>query len=204
MPTTQTVTTFKFDELDDSAKEKARDWWREASVGDDYWSEHVLDECKTTIAKGLGLDIDAIYFSGFSSQGDGACFVGSWRARDVNLQAVNDYAPQDAELWKVACEFNRLAQLCPQASFSVEHSGRYCHEHSTEFSVDLGELADEWLDVLISRLEEEIIDVARDYMRYIYRRLEKEYEWYMSDEQVDESINANEYDFCEDGSRYRY
>jgi hypothetical protein len=36
-------------------------------------------------------------------------------------------------------------------------------------------------------------------MRWIYRQLEREYEWLMSDEQVDESIRINEYEFTEEG-----
>ena len=28
---------YQFDELSDKAKEKARDWWREASAGDGYY-----------------------------------------------------------------------------------------------------------------------------------------------------------------------
>ena len=35
---------FQYDELSDAAKEKARDWYRSASAGDDFWSESVLED----------------------------------------------------------------------------------------------------------------------------------------------------------------
>ncbi len=41
----------------------------------------------------------------------------------------------------------------------------------------------------------------RDYADWIYSTLQKEYYWRMEDEQVDESILANEYTFDEDGNR---
>ena len=34
---------FQFEELSDSAKEKARDWWREVSAGDYSWSAESID-----------------------------------------------------------------------------------------------------------------------------------------------------------------
>ena len=36
-------------------------------------------------------------------------------------------------------------------------------------------------------------------MRMIYRDLEADYEWQMSDEAIVETIEANEYDFNEEG-----
>ena len=33
------TTVYQFDELSDAAKEKARDWYREASADDAFWQE---------------------------------------------------------------------------------------------------------------------------------------------------------------------
>jgi hypothetical protein len=38
-------------------------------------------------------------------------------------------------------------------------------------------------------------------MRWIYRQLEREYDYQNADAQVDENIRANEYEFYEDGKR---
>jgi hypothetical protein len=47
--------------------------------------------------------------------------------------------------------------------------------------------------------EEELTEALRDFNRWIFKSLEKEYEYLMSDEQVDESIKANEYEFTKEG-----
>ncbi len=41
----------------------------------------------------------------------------------------------------------------------------------------------------------------RDFADWIYSQLEKEYEYQMSNECVDENIRANEYEFTEEGMR---
>lgn len=41
----------------------------------------------------------------------------------------------------------------------------------------------------------------REFADWIYSRLEAEYEYQNADEQVDESIRINEYEFAEDGNR---
>ena len=53
----------------------------------------------------------------------------------------------------------------------------------------------------IEEAEEGIPELMRDFADWIYRQLEKEWEWQNADEQVDESIRANEYDFEIDGRR---
>lgn len=49
--------------------------------------------------------------------------------------------------------------------------------------------------------EEELTQCLRDFADWIYRKLEAEYEYRMSDENVDEAIRINEYDFDESGRR---
>ena len=87
MPEIIETTVYRLDELSDAAKEKARAWYREG--GFDYdWFESVYDDFES-IAEILGLRLKTrgvrlcgggtrqkpcIWFSGFSSQGDGACF----------------------------------------------------------------------------------------------------------------------------------
>jgi hypothetical protein len=47
--------------------------------------------------------------------------------------------------------------------------------------------------------EEDVTKALRDFNRWIYKRLLAEYEWLIADEQVEESIIANEYEFTEEG-----
>jgi hypothetical protein len=203
--TTKTINLFTFNELSDSAKEKARNWWREGSNDDTFWSECVIDEAKEE-GRNMGLDIDKVYFRGFWSQGDGACFEGTWHACDVKAgETAKDWgdSPATKEVRRIAAEFEETAKNFPNASFSVKHSGHYSHEFCTTFNVSLGEDEDngsisqeEW-----SRAEGDLIETARDYMRWIYKQLEKEYEYQNSDEVIDELLESNGYTFREDGER---
>jgi len=190
MPTIKQTTVFKFDELDERAKERARDWYREGALDYEWW-DCVYDDAKQCLAL-AGFDVDRIYFSGFSSQGDGACFEGSWAAHAAKpVKAMKEHAPKDKELHRIAAAMRAIARSDKSASMSVRQSGHYYHDGCTSFSVE----------ARTSEIEEVIIEASRDAMRWIYRRLEAEYEYLMSDEQVDESILANEYDFDEEGRR---
>jgi hypothetical protein len=203
--TTKTVNLYTFDELSDSAKEKARQWWREASSDDTFWSECTIEEAKEQ-GRNMGLDIDKIYWSGFWSQGDGACYVGSWNASRVKVgETAKDWgdSPATEEIRRIASQFEQFAQKWPESSFTVKHSGHYSHEFCTDFLVEFGnEIAEtgEWNESL-NDAEKHLIETARDYMRWIYKQLEKEYEYQNSDEVIDELLEGNSYTFTVEGKR---
>lgn len=46
------------------------------------------------------------------------------------------------------------------------------------------------------------MEALRDLARWLYRQLEREYDYLTSDEAVDEAIVANEYSFTVDGKRF--
>ena len=50
--------------------------------------------------------------------------------------------------------------------------------------------------------EQGIAEALRDLARWLYRQLEREYEYQTSDAAVDEAILANEYTFTLDGRRF--
>ena len=47
-----------------------------------------------------------------------------------------------------------------------------------------------------------MIELLRDYMHWIYKRLNAESDYMMSDEAITETIEANEYEFTVDGEFY--
>lgn len=217
MPRTETVSTevFKFEELSDAAKEKARQWWRDADDGDNFWSESVIEDA-ATIADLMGIDLRTravklmgggtryepeIYWSGFWSQGDGACFVGSYAYKAGSVKAVRQHAPKDSELHRIA---RGLAAAQRPNFYRIEATLKksdhhYSHENTVSIDVfysEAGEYGSEPKNAADFR------ELLRDFMRWIYKQLEAEYNYHNSDEQVDESIKANEYDFTEDGSHY--
>lgn len=210
------TTVYSFDELSDQAKEKAREWFREGNLDYD-WFDSLYDDA-VQIGEILGIEFDQrlgrtmggkqtrapkIWWSGFYSQGDGACFEGSWVWKACS-KAIRDYAPKDETLHDIA---DRLTAIDNGEGFSarMKHSGHYYH--SGCMSVDV-EFSDEVLgedkelpQAEFSASETAIIQAMRDFADWIYSSLEKEHDWLQADEQVDESIRANEYEFEEDGSR---
>ena len=210
MPKRKITTVYQFDELNDKAKERAREWYRQGNYDDSFWSECVIDDAKE-IGKYMGMDVDKVYFSGFWSQGDGACIEGTWRASDVKVDKLKEYAPQDKEIHRIGDGLAELAKEYPDGYFRVKHRGHYSHSGCTSFDVELpceqeeeleyGSPEYKALQVKLGEDEDTLIKLARDFMDWIYRTLEKEWKYLNADEQVDESIRANEYEFLKDGTR---
>ena len=50
--------------------------------------------------------------------------------------------------------------------------------------------------------DEDVSEALRDLARWLYGRLDDEYEHLTSDEAIDEMIRLNEYGFTEDGVRF--
>lgn len=195
---TLTFNAYSFNELSDKAKETAREWFRD---GLDVDLEFTTDDATTQFGL-CGFDITNIYYTGFWSQGDGACFKGTWRARDVRAAELKANCRVDAELHRIADECARIAALFPHAYLKVEHRGHYYHEHCTDFTVSIvDENGDEIDTAEASKSEAALIEVSKDAMRWIYQQLEKEYDYRNSDEQIDDGIRANEYLFNETGRR---
>ena len=211
MPKQKITLVYQFDELSGKAKERAREWYRQGNCEDSFWSETVIDDA-AEIATMLGIDLcQTAIFSGFWSQGDGACFEGTWHAKDVQADKLKAYAPQDKELHRIVDGLAELAKEYPDGYFSVKHRGHYSHSECTSFDVELPNEKEEELDygspewktlqVKLGEDEDTLIQLARDFMDWIYKQLEKEWDYQNSDEQVDEAIKANEYEFLENGQR---
>lgn len=225
MPKTRVIkkTVYTFDELSESAKDKARQWIRDSNTEDNSWSEFVIEDA-ARMAEFMGLDVcqqrvplmngssryePSIYWSGFWSQGDGACFEGSWDASKVNAKGLKNEASEDKELHRIVDGFAEIAKEYPEGSFRVKHTGHYSHSHSTSFDVELPNAQEDELEydspefkllqVKLGKDEDTLIELARDFMNWIYKQLEKEWDYQNSDEQIDETIRANEYEFSEDG-----
>lgn len=195
---TQTITKtlYKFDELSNEAKEKAIEKHRE--FDSEMWDpESVLDDAKE-IAGLMGIEIDKTYYSGFWSQGDGACFTGVYSYRKGSVKAVKHYAPMDTELHRIAQGLQDIQKSNFYGlSAVVDHSGHYYHELCTHISVERS--ADNYQD-MTADAEQEITELLRDYMQWIYSQLEKEYEYQASEPAIIENIEANDYEFDEFGN----
>jgi len=208
MPRTIEKTIYKFDELSDEAKERAREWWHEASSGDEI-HEFIYDDA---VACGAILGIEfsqkpirlmngntrydpTIYYTGFSSQGDGACFEGTYSYAKACAKKIRQHAPNDRELHRIADALQELQSHCGyRLDASMSHRGHY--HNSGCMDVDVGHPRDALCNGVYA---DQLTQLMRDFADWIYAALQAEYEYRNSNEQVDESIRINEYEFDEDG-----
>ena len=192
----------RFNNLPVDVRELVLDKHRDWNVSHDWW-DSVEDLFKEDMDN-LGIMVGRMYFSGFWSQGDGACFEGYVANWDLFLRSIGI---TDAALIKLASD---------NWSCSVEHSGHYYHENCTrfDFALVMPENADDetfaglyspypddslqttvWMVNLAqhdSDFEDLCRDAFRDHMRDLYKRLEEEYDALTSDEAILDSLDAND------------
>ena len=197
-------TVFTFDELSEKAQDKAIEDNYNWNVDDNFWHECVIDDCKE-LGKLFGIDIDNIYFSGFWSQGDGACFEGDYSYAKQGLKKVQEYAPQDNDLHSIVKALQDLQKVnFYRLSAHVKHKGHYHHEMCTIIDVDYMDYNDdcpaEYWNYRDNKPDEALSELLRDFMRWIYKRLEADYDYLTSKEAIKESFESNETQFNEDGT----
>lgn len=161
-----------FDELGDKAKEKARDWYRNCSAFDDWW------ECVYEDAERVGLKITEFDIARGSYVK--AHFLGS---AEETAHAIEKEHGEGCDTYATA------------EAYLKERAGiiKASPKDTDGITADL-----DYLDECLQELGENFLhDLEEDYLVH----LRKEYEWLMSDEQVDESITANGYEFTEDGKK---
>jgi len=187
--------SYKFADLSDSAKEKARENWREGNLEYEWW-DSVYDYAKE-IGAAIGFRIENIFFSGFSSQSDGSCAEGYYEYHKGWKEEVDKIGPVDSEILEIATKLQQIQRIYfYRLCAGIKHRGFYHHSGCTEIDVEDSERL---IDVTYSDYEE-VCDLLRKFMDWIYKCLETEYDYLMSDECVDDAIIANEYEFDEDGS----
>lgn len=207
--------TYRFEELDDVAKERARDWWRQ--LENDFDTEFVIEDVQRMGAI-LGITLDThpvklmgggtrydptVYWSGFSSQGDGAQFEGRYAYVKGAHKAIRREAPKDKRLHAIADGLLKVQRAC---MYKLEarcdcKGARY--SNAGWMNVEVWHADDEYR-ALPQNTPEAVTELMRDFADWVYRQLEAKYEWRMADEQVDDAITANEYEFEADGNRSRF
>jgi hypothetical protein len=213
-----TVTLYQFDELpDDKARERARQWWRDASEGDNHFSECVISEALEWLTACGFTDIN-IRWSGFWSQGDGASFTGTFDATRFDASAVatlradrpatytdSSGAVRTAALnaaWHALADcFDKIVARAPGLYATLKDSrAHYVHESSV--SIDIDGFDVEQSDAQSAAIADEFTTACRSAMVQIYRELESAYDWENANEQIDDNLRANGYEFTADGARH--
>lgn len=196
---TVTINTYTFSELSEKAKDKARQCYHNAYMSDEHWHEFIIDAAKE-VGKILGFDIDKVYFSGFSSQGDGASWAGGYEYVKGAPAAVASYTGNDAELIRIAHGLQDIQRRhFYKLVASVSRAGHYCHSHTMR--TDVEDCTDPHRDV--SDAEKDLLELFRDFADWIYKNLREEYEFMTSDPVIEEAFDANSVAFDADGNIVR-
>lgn len=204
---TTTKTVFSFDELSDKAKAFAIQEHGKF-LSDEFDPDFTIADT-ATIADKIGIDLNnitgrtlsgkttfrpAIYWQGFWSQGDGACFEGFYSYRKGALKHVKKYAPTDTELHQIVSDLQDAQKRCfYAASADCSQYGRYMVQ-SVDVSID-HIVSDE----TFSAIETDIKQALKAFADWMYGQIKREYEYVTSEQNIIDSIRANEYEFDENG-----
>ena len=211
-------TEFKFSELDQSAKDHAiqkyaapdRDWW-------DCTYEYYKTDAEI---KERGFDIDDINFSGFSSQGDGACWKGRVDMRKFLTAHMTE--PEDAAklaIWQALYDNGDLSpymEISRNSTFyshsntmSIHYYGETYYGEDTTIDPRLNDMfAGANAHTLYeavggddehNRIYEWALEQARELADRIYKDLESEYDGYFEEESFADHADCNDWKFDEDG-----
>jgi hypothetical protein len=209
MARTETKWIYTFEELDASAKARARQWWREGmEVDHDCTTDWLVEVCA---ALEIEINLKKVYWRGFCSQGDGSSYSGdvhaytlmqhvdngAWHTVAPKLELANspDLSPHVVNLLE-----RRDAIVRASCGESRGYDGEF--NLHTEHDIDCYNLDDRRHTRIAAQLSalgewaESVLDAVND---WFYRALESEYEYQNSDAMVDETIEINGYEFDIDG-----
>ena len=158
MPKQRITLVYQFDELDDKAKERAREWYRAGALDYEWW-ESVYEDAAQVGLKITGFDL------GRGQSIDGELTMSAMESVSNILTTHGE----DCDTYKLASRY--YPQLLAQ-DFEDEEAAQ--------------------------QLEEEYV---RELKEEYWHMLNREMEYLLSDECVDETIMANEYEFLENGNR---
>ena len=186
----------KWDRLGEQDQQQLLDTHRWDAPFQD-WYECIFEVFKEQM-DAIGIHVERCYFSGFGSQGDGACFSG-WVSWPLFISAFGR-----PDLASFVREHESALHL------GWNQSGRYCHENCVSFTDELdienpydedeAPLRHEAWNILhatsgpIAPLLDDFKEYLRGRMRGLYRGLEDEHDWLTSDKNTLDYILENHED----------
>ena|SRR5690554_5394524 len=181
-----TVTTYyEFSELTDKQKKKAIEKHREINV--DYgWHDDILDEF-TRALEILGFKKVNVSYRGFWYQGDGASFTGEFLIPEDDDTLEMRLEKFESEFPHLYARFNfdKYSKMTFDddeslylETYEIYRNKHFCGHSNTVFCDHDG-----------------VEEFTRSFSDFIYKTLEKQYEFLTSDEQVIETLIGNKIEF---------
>ena len=189
----------------------------------DYFADCTLEYYKEDPdIKAKGFDIDEIFYTGFSCQGDGA----SWKGRVGLAQYIRHHWTDDATAVKREVMLALLGNDDMSGYINVNTRGHYSHSNTmyVQYSLEVyfnstttiddpclkdtlffGASSQDILaaiggEAFLEEVEEEVLSAAKELADEIYKALEEEYDYQHSEECVSELAEANGWKFDNEGN----
>ena len=174
----------QYKELSEPAQAHAFKQFQEYQDSADYkwWENTICDWVIKLERRGIYTSESRMFFRGFGSQGDGACFTGSVNLKEF-MEAHPNIRNSHRELYMSTIPFDKHSE--DYAEYGVYLTGgiggdRYCHEntvHIGDWEVDCAEGKTEHFESLLLGAVDGIEEQCREYMRQLYRELEEVHDY---------------------------
>ena len=214
MPRSVETVVYELPELSRAARERARVWYRTTCL--DYeWYDTVFNDFETVcgllgvtlrthtvrLTGGGAREAPNIWFRGFSPTRATAPRSTGPTVTPRTLPAPSAATPpNDETLHAIADELQQAQQRnFYQLTALIRQSGRYYHEYSMAIEVERGSPTGQ---DMTDDAEDAIVEAVRNLARWLYRQLEREYEYLASDAAADEAIADHRWTFTQAGVRF--
>ena len=212
MPTTIEQTVYEYHELSDKAKDEVR-----CMLIQNWETDHIIDQAKGDAPKGFY--IDDVRYSVTYSQGDGASWTGminlieffeanpdpDYIGEEVLIIELmrNDWIDKEAEVNQNSYHYvhsgtMKLSDVVDYAESVEDDANNPTLVEGPMMGAEVKELfqTDYWdwahrLDAMLERA----LQATKDYADVIYGQLKEDYEWQVSDENIEENIYINGWRF---------
>lgn len=192
------IKLYNFTELKPELQAKVLEYHRNINIDDSSWCEHIIDDWHVKL-ESLGFHGAVIQWSGFYSQGDGACFdatidVDSF-AGMMGSSLAKVYAD---EIWAIdmdivskgPCMYNHEKSRYLHCSLSGRNYKAITQPVRSVVAKDL--------EIFLQKAEQ----LRHKLCNLIYKDLQTDYEYLTSDAQVRECLISNEYEYRADGTLF--
>lgn len=183
---------YTFEEVREKAIEKNRD----VNIDYESWSEPTLENEKQKL-NNVGFLDSEIFFSGFWSQGDGACFDCS----DFDIDKILVELEKRNKLTGKKCKL--LNKIKDYIKIEIDTTNTYYnHEKTRKLFAYSENLKDcySFINNLICDFEKAAESLRLELSENIYKSLDNDYEYLTSDDAVKETLLLNEYEFDSNGN----
>lgn len=184
-----TIKLYTFNELTEKVQKELIEKNQYHETEHDDWHSPIIEGFEEDL-KNIGLEEITSAFTGFWSQGDGACFIGDVYDNEgfINVLKETEYL---GKTWGEKDDLEMLEITIDKITHHYEHENTITGNVSSDavFTSNLDEL------------ENAVTKWARDKSRELYKSLEKYYDELASDENVIEYLEEQGEVFQENGKR---